>query len=125
MADAEGTPRWPAVPVEIAFNVVALGAFLWLRRQRVWGLYAEPTGLWLLQTSLAERAVRVRVFTYREARELFHPDYRKGWNVRLLPTSLLPRSRQQTIADRRFADAVRRWRSDPAKRALMTELAKR
>lgn len=96
-----------------------------LRRQRVWGLYAEPTGLWLLQTSLAERAVRVRVFAYREARELFHPDYRKGWNVRLLPASLLPRSRQQTIADRRFADAVRRWRSDPAKRALMTELAKR
>ncbi len=29
--DAHGIPRWPAVPVEIGFNVVALGVFLALR----------------------------------------------------------------------------------------------
>lgn len=35
LTDAQGTPRWPAVPVEIAFNLLALAVFLTLRRSRV------------------------------------------------------------------------------------------
>src|SRR5262249_19458923 len=34
LRDAHGIERWPAVPAEIAFNVVALGVFLSLRRGR-------------------------------------------------------------------------------------------
>lgn len=34
MNDREGAARWPAVPLEIAFNVCALAAFLVLRRAR-------------------------------------------------------------------------------------------
>lgn len=33
--DAEGVARWPAVPVEIAFNVVAIIAFMVFRKRRV------------------------------------------------------------------------------------------
>jgi phosphatidylglycerol---prolipoprotein diacylglyceryl transferase len=33
--DAEGRTRWPAVPVEMAFNVLALIMFMILRKQRV------------------------------------------------------------------------------------------
>ena len=33
LRDAAGVPRWPAVPVEIAFNLAALAAFLALRRR--------------------------------------------------------------------------------------------
>jgi len=33
--DAQGVPRWPAVPVEIAFNLIALIAFVALRRRQV------------------------------------------------------------------------------------------
>ena len=33
--DAQGVARWPAVPVEIAFNVVAILVFMGLRRRRV------------------------------------------------------------------------------------------
>ena len=33
LRDAEGVARWPAVPVEIGFNVLALAAFLILRRR--------------------------------------------------------------------------------------------
>jgi phosphatidylglycerol:prolipoprotein diacylglycerol transferase len=32
LADTEGHPRWPAVPVEIAFNLAAIAAFAVLRR---------------------------------------------------------------------------------------------
>jgi phosphatidylglycerol:prolipoprotein diacylglycerol transferase len=35
MNDREGIARWPAVPVEIAFNVVALAVFLLLRRRQI------------------------------------------------------------------------------------------
>ena len=35
MNDAEGIPRWPAVPAEVAFNLIALTSFLILRRFRV------------------------------------------------------------------------------------------
>lgn len=35
LRDAAGAPRWPAVPVEIAFNLVALAAFLGMRRRGV------------------------------------------------------------------------------------------
>jgi phosphatidylglycerol:prolipoprotein diacylglycerol transferase len=31
----DGTERWPAVPVEILFNVVAVVAFFWLRQKRL------------------------------------------------------------------------------------------
>jgi phosphatidylglycerol:prolipoprotein diacylglycerol transferase len=31
--DVTGTPRWPAVPIEIAFNLAALGGVWWLRRR--------------------------------------------------------------------------------------------
>jgi phosphatidylglycerol---prolipoprotein diacylglyceryl transferase len=34
LTDARGVPRWPAVPVEIVFNVVAIAGFLVLRRTR-------------------------------------------------------------------------------------------
>lgn len=33
--DAEGVARWPAVPVEIIFNLIALGAFFMLRRRQI------------------------------------------------------------------------------------------
>jgi len=33
--DARGIARWPAVPVEILFNLVAIGIFLVLRRRRI------------------------------------------------------------------------------------------
>ena len=33
LADSEGKPRWPAVPMEIVFNLAALGLF-WLLRRR-------------------------------------------------------------------------------------------
>ena len=35
MNDAEGMARWPAVPVEIIFNLIALGAFFMLRRRQI------------------------------------------------------------------------------------------
>jgi phosphatidylglycerol---prolipoprotein diacylglyceryl transferase len=35
LRDVSGTPRWPAVPVELAFNVAALIAFAVLRHRRV------------------------------------------------------------------------------------------
>ena len=35
--DAHGMARWPAVPVEIAFNLLAVPAFLALRRRRLLG----------------------------------------------------------------------------------------
>jgi phosphatidylglycerol:prolipoprotein diacylglycerol transferase len=35
LADATGTNRWPAVPVEILFNAIALVAFYWLRQRRL------------------------------------------------------------------------------------------
>ena len=34
LQDAAGHARWPAVPVEMLFNVLALLAFLWLRKTR-------------------------------------------------------------------------------------------
>ena len=34
LRDAHGAERWPAVPVEISFNVVALGVFAVLRQRR-------------------------------------------------------------------------------------------
>ena len=34
MNDATGTPRWPAVPAEIVFNVLAIVVFYFLRRAR-------------------------------------------------------------------------------------------
>ena len=33
--DIEGTPRWPAVPVEFAFNALALFVFFILRRKKI------------------------------------------------------------------------------------------
>lgn len=33
--DAEGVARWPAVPVEILFNLIALGAFFLLRQRQI------------------------------------------------------------------------------------------
>lgn len=33
VADGAGSPRWPAVPVELGFNVAALGVFWFLRRR--------------------------------------------------------------------------------------------
>lgn len=36
LRDAGGTPRWPAVPVEIAFNLAMLGVFLVLRARKAW-----------------------------------------------------------------------------------------
>ena len=35
LTDGAGVPRWPAVPVELGFNVVALTVFWVLRRQRL------------------------------------------------------------------------------------------
>lgn len=35
LTDAAGFPRWPAVPMELCFNVLALGIFWVLRRRRV------------------------------------------------------------------------------------------
>ena len=35
MNDGEGVARWPAVPVELAFNGVAFGIFLFLRQQKI------------------------------------------------------------------------------------------
>jgi phosphatidylglycerol---prolipoprotein diacylglyceryl transferase len=35
LPDREGTPRWPAVPVEIIFNLVALGAAALLRWKKI------------------------------------------------------------------------------------------
>ena len=35
LRDAEGVARWPAVPVELGFNVLALAAFLILRRRGI------------------------------------------------------------------------------------------
>ena len=35
MSDKEGTPHWPAVPVEIIFNLVALGAAALLRWKKI------------------------------------------------------------------------------------------
>jgi phosphatidylglycerol:prolipoprotein diacylglycerol transferase len=35
LRDVHGAERWPAVPVEIGFNLAALGAFLFLRRKSV------------------------------------------------------------------------------------------
>jgi phosphatidylglycerol---prolipoprotein diacylglyceryl transferase len=35
MSDKEGTPRWPSVPVEIIFNLVALGAAAMLRWKKI------------------------------------------------------------------------------------------
>jgi phosphatidylglycerol---prolipoprotein diacylglyceryl transferase len=32
---ADGTDRWPAVPMEILFNVIAVVVFFWLRRKRI------------------------------------------------------------------------------------------
>jgi phosphatidylglycerol---prolipoprotein diacylglyceryl transferase len=34
LRDADGVPRWPAVPVEIAFNLLAFVTFLFLRRRK-------------------------------------------------------------------------------------------
>ena len=34
LKDSEGVPRWPAVPVELAFNVLAFVFFLFLRRRK-------------------------------------------------------------------------------------------
>jgi len=33
--DSLGMPRWPAVPVEIAFNLLAVATFFWMRRKHV------------------------------------------------------------------------------------------
>ena len=33
--DAEGVARWPAVPLEIIFNLIALGAFFMLRKRQI------------------------------------------------------------------------------------------
>ncbi|MEO6741534.1 MAG: prolipoprotein diacylglyceryl transferase family protein, partial [Chthoniobacteraceae bacterium] len=35
LRDAQGVARWPAVPMELAFNVLALAAFLILRRRGI------------------------------------------------------------------------------------------
>ncbi len=35
LRDATGVPRWPAVPIEIAFNLLAAATFLILRRKRL------------------------------------------------------------------------------------------
>lgn len=35
LADRNGMPRWPAVPVEIGFNLAAIGVF-WVLRRRHW-----------------------------------------------------------------------------------------
>ena len=35
LRDAEGVARWPAVPVELGFNILALAAFLVMRRRRI------------------------------------------------------------------------------------------
>jgi len=35
LKDSERVPRWPAVPVELAFNALALVLFLFLRRQKL------------------------------------------------------------------------------------------
>lgn len=35
IADRDGVARWPAVPVEIAFNLIALAVFAVLRRRRI------------------------------------------------------------------------------------------
>jgi phosphatidylglycerol:prolipoprotein diacylglycerol transferase len=35
LRDSQGTPRWPAVPLELAFNVVAFLLFIGLRRRKI------------------------------------------------------------------------------------------
>jgi phosphatidylglycerol:prolipoprotein diacylglycerol transferase len=35
LKDVHGVPRWPAVPVELAFNVLALAFFLFMRRRKI------------------------------------------------------------------------------------------
>ena len=35
LTDMTGVPRWPAVPVEIAFNLMALALFTWMRSRRL------------------------------------------------------------------------------------------
>jgi len=35
LKDVDGVPRWPAVPVELAFNLVAFVLFLFLRRRKL------------------------------------------------------------------------------------------
>ena len=50
LRDASGSERWPAVPVEIMFNAVALGAIVFLRRQgrcrgQLFHLYLVSYGL--------------------------------------------------------------------------------
>jgi len=35
LKDIDGIPRWPAVPVELAFNVFAFAIFLFLRRRKI------------------------------------------------------------------------------------------
>jgi phosphatidylglycerol:prolipoprotein diacylglycerol transferase len=34
LPDARGVPRWPAVPVELAFNLLAVGVFFGMRKRR-------------------------------------------------------------------------------------------
>ena len=35
VADASGHARWPAVPLEVVFNLIALGVILWLRKAKL------------------------------------------------------------------------------------------
>ena len=48
--DASGVARWPAVPVEILFNLAAIGIFLVLRRRRI--LEGQHFHLYLLSYGL-------------------------------------------------------------------------
>jgi phosphatidylglycerol---prolipoprotein diacylglyceryl transferase len=64
LRDAEGVPRWPAVPVEIVFNLVALAIFPLLRRSQIligqhFHLYLIAYGLFRFAHEFARATPRV------------------------------------------------------------------
>lgn len=65
LEDAEGIPRWPAVPVELTFNVAALGVLALLRRQgrfpgNLFHLYLIAYGLFRFAHELVRDTPRLR-----------------------------------------------------------------
>jgi phosphatidylglycerol---prolipoprotein diacylglyceryl transferase len=64
LRDAEGVPRWPAVPVELAFNIVAFVLFLFLRHRKVlpgqhFHLYLIGYGLFRFAHEFARATPRI------------------------------------------------------------------
>jgi phosphatidylglycerol---prolipoprotein diacylglyceryl transferase len=66
--DAHGISRWPAVPVEIAFNLLALGVFFLLRRRRL--LLGQHFHLYLIAYGLFRFAHEFLRATPRVAGEI-------------------------------------------------------